>query len=149
MRFGYSVKLLLIVIVLLLSSHRRQKANAIPPRPEPQSPLITVAPNVQVSTDDARHAQLEGLLAADPNSKRLLGCTMSFNADDPQNRAYVGIAYFSPDGGLHWRATYRSVPAEDVMDPACAYGPDGVAYQTIAPRLPSGAANPLRVVRSD
>ena len=93
---------------------------------------IVVGPNVRVSAAYPDAMQTEGLIAADPaDASRLFGCTMMYSDADG---AMVVVGYLSTDGGASWRPTFRTDPKRYVMDPTCAYGPDGTAYMVTAPR---------------
>jgi hypothetical protein len=89
---------------------------------------ITVGPNVQVSKALAREAHFEIEIAADPfHANRLLACSMLFPADYSATEV---VTYASLDGGRSWTPTLRTrgEAGHPSWDPACAYGPAGIAY---------------------
>jgi hypothetical protein len=103
--------------------------NPAPPKAA-GTPLITVGPNVQVSASMPAKMHSEGLILADPtNVKRLLVCSMFREPDMGE-----GVAvYVSEDGGTGWQRTFESGADDHAGDPACAFGPDGVAYLMMIP----------------
>jgi hypothetical protein len=90
---------------------------------------IKVGPNVHVSSDNAKLAHGEVLVAADPTHPGwLVGCSMIF-PDPLTRRLSDGVTYTSQDGGAHWTQTlYAGNGPMSTGDPACGFGPDGKAY---------------------
>ena len=114
-----------------------------------QASRIQVGPNVHVSADDKVHIQTEGLVAASPKGSDLLGCTMTLNEESMGSGDWGVVAYHSADSGAHWQATFRSNLDENAADPACAYGPDGTAYQIFFPtRFASDEPHLMHLYRS-
>lgn len=109
--------------------------------------VVTIEPNVQISLTKASAMHGEGLIVADPtDAKRLLVCSMF--RDEAINQGIV--AYASQDGGAHWERTFESTPDNPAGDPACAFGPDGIAYLTMIPmKADSVAAIRLSILRSE
>ena len=89
---------------------------------------ITVSPNIQVSKALPNDAHFEMQIAADPaHPERLMACSMLWPADWIRTEV---VTYTSLDGGRTWTPALR-VRGEDrreSWDPACTYGPDGIAY---------------------
>lgn len=91
---------------------------------------ITVGANVQVSRSRSDQAHWEVLVAADPeNPNHLLACTMV--APKLSEQLYTAAAYVSFDGGVSWQESLQINEGWQIADPACAYGPGGVAYLTV------------------
>ncbi len=87
---------------------------------------ITVGKAVHVSRTFSQDLHTETQLAAHPSDPDvLLGCAMVFSAE--KNR-YETIAYGSTDGGATWTPTLRVDRGLTNFDPACTYGPDGMAF---------------------
>jgi hypothetical protein len=88
----------------------------------------------------------EGMIAADPaDPRKLIACSMFLTERSGQSVA----VYQSADGGAHWQRTFESPAEEFIADPACTFGPDGVAYLTMMPlTVPSLAAMRLPLWRS-
>jgi hypothetical protein len=96
-------------------------ANAQPPR-------ITVGPNVHVSAALPNDPHFEMWLAADPaNADRLIACSMLWPNDWHTSEV---VTYASLDRGKNWTPTLRTRGdrGRPSWDPACAYGPNGIAY---------------------
>ena len=120
--------------------------NPAPPTARGTS-LITVGRNVQVSASMPRNMHSEGLIVADPtNVKRLLVCSMFREPDMGE-----GVAvYVSENGGTRWERTFESGADDHAGDPACAFGPDGVAYLMMIPLGQRGAGQlHLPLLRSE
>lgn len=109
---------LVLLIVLLLGLHLRA-----------QSTQITVGNNVQVSSAHAQEDHGEVLVAGDPGDpNKLVGCSMIF-PDPLTRRMSDGITYASSDGGASWTPTlYVGTGPMGTGDPACTFGPHGIAY---------------------
>jgi hypothetical protein len=104
-------------------------------RSEPGAPppdrRITVGPNVHVSAAHPSWAHYEIQLAADPvDPQRLLGCSIVTTAEKNQSWS---IVYLSTDAGKSWTQTLLDDSSVDVIDPACEFGIDGMAYFTTTP----------------
>jgi len=90
--------------------------------------VVHVGPNVQVSAAKPSTMHGEGMIAADPtDARRLVVCSMF---REPEINQGVAV-YASQDGGAHWKRTFETPLAQPSGDPACAFGPDGVAYLTM------------------
>ena len=109
--------------------------------------VVTVGANVQVSASMPDRMHTEGMIAADPsNAARLIVCSMFLTEETGQSVA----VYQSEDGGAHWQRTFETPSGEFDADPACAFGPDGVAHLTMMPlTVPSMAKMRLPLWRSD
>jgi len=86
-------------------------------------PQIVVDRNVRVSVD--RSAEYHGELwaCADPaDARQLLLTSMIYDHAHGEDHSVV---YASHDGGSTWTAALETGPSQD---PACAFGPDGVAF---------------------
>ena len=106
----------------------------------PDSPTITVGPNVRVSTDRPASSHAEMQIAADPvDSRRLAVCSMYVTADDWPKKSHTAT-YISRDGGQQWKQTLE-VPSSG--DPSCDYGPEGSLY-SVALRLEPATTNVYR-----
>jgi hypothetical protein len=94
----------------------------------PAQRSIKVGPNVQVSKGLASEPHYEIQIAADPShAERLLACSMVW----PLKGSWTEVVtYASLDGGRSWTPTLRTRGdgQRDSWDPACTYGPGGVAY---------------------
>ena len=113
----------------------------------PQQKNITVGPNVQVSASMSQTMHAEGMIVADPtDARRLIVCSMFLT-----ERAGQSVAvYRSEDGGAHWDRTFETPVDEMMIDPACTFGPDGIAYLTMLPASAgSMAAARLSLRQSD
>src|SRR5262245_44282853 len=107
-------------------------------RPSAPPSIVTVGPNVQVTASMPETMHGEGTIVADPgDARRLLVCSMIRDARIGE----AVVAYLSEDGGTRWARTFESGPEEHGGDPACAYGPDGIAYLTY---IPLGAGSALK-----
>jgi hypothetical protein len=110
--------------------------------------IVTVGPNVQVSAPMPDVMHTEGMIAADPTDpRRLIVCSMFLTDDTLQSVA----VYRSSDAGASWQRTFETKPGDNNVDPACAFGPDGVAYLTMMP-VPDGvtmARMRIPLLRSD
>ncbi|MBI1872266.1 MAG: exo-alpha-sialidase [Acidobacteria bacterium] len=89
--------------------------------------LITVGPNVQVSSPRGKYAHYELLAGAhltDPN--KLMACSMMVS---PQHNASNSVVYTSIDGGRTWKETLEVHDAPSTAgDPVCPYGLGDNAY---------------------
>src|ERR1043166_1892214 len=123
----FHTKRLLLPLVLF--------AAIAPGAPRSSSARITVGRNVQVSAGKPAMDFAETTVCADPNDpSRLVVAAMYEYRNWPADQS-VDLAttvFASRDSGRTWtptldtRATSRSTP-----DPACAFGPGGVAYYTV------------------
>lgn len=72
----------------------------------------------------------EGMIATDPtDARRLIACSMFLTERTGQSIA----VYRSDDGAAHWQRTFETPLDDFTGDPACTFGPDGVAYLTMMP----------------
>jgi hypothetical protein len=99
-------------------------------RPQTQTlpSVVHVGRNVQVSAAKPSTMHGEGMIVADPtDARRLVVCSMFREPEISQGVAVDA----SEDGGAHWKRTFETPVAQASGDPACAFGPDGVAYLTM------------------
>src|SRR5665213_1446317 len=117
------------------------------PRSEELPPVVQVGANVQVSAAEATTMHGEGMIAADPtDARRLLVCSMSNGEEIGQGI----VAYASHDRGIHWQRTFPTPNAKrGGGDPACAFGPDGVAYLTMIPSDSTAEQVRMPIFRSE
>src|ERR1051325_7334401 len=109
------------MLVLLLSP-----LLAVAQQQQPRGSMVTVGPNVQVSTARPKSPHFELLNAADPtNPDHLMGCSIIY--EKAQQRGAT-IVYSSFDGGKTWSVTLDEKRLTGTGDPICTYGPDNVAY---------------------
>jgi hypothetical protein len=108
--------------------------------------VVHVGPNVQVSAAKGSTMHGEGMIAVDPtDARRLVVCSMFRETDLNQ-----GVAvYASRDGGAHWERTFQTPAGQPSGDPACAFGPDGIAYLTMIVLDTSSAKVRQPIVRSE
>jgi hypothetical protein len=79
-----------------------------------------------VTGSASKNPHYELLAAADPvDAKRMLACSMVLN---PENGGFAIGAYLTTDGGKTWRRTLQVEQGRLTGDPACAFGPDRMAY---------------------
>jgi hypothetical protein len=109
--------------------------------------VVQIGRNVQVSASKATTMHSEGMIAADPtDARRLLVCSMSNDEEIGQGI----VAYASHDRGVHWQRTF---PTPDDKagggDPACAFGPDGIAYLTMIPSDSTAEEMRIPIFRSE
>jgi len=133
--------LFVATVCFMLGGPSTQSNGAVAQTLSEQAPhemsLITVGPNVQISASMPSKMHGEGLIVADPtNVKRLLVCSMF---REPEMGEGVAV-YVSEDGGTQWQRTFESGAEDHASDPACAFGPDGVAYHCRTASAPSAAA---------
>jgi hypothetical protein len=90
---------------------------------------ITVSRNVHVSASHPEQLQAEIILDADSTRPgRLMACSLIDDSRKSGNNSITGwgvIVYLTDDGGKTWTKTFEEY---SLMDPTCAYGPDGSAY---------------------
>jgi len=106
-----------------------------------------VGPNVQVSVGLAREPHFEMVLAADPvNADHLMACSIVWPNDWHTSEV---VTYVTTDGGKSWTPTLRTRGdnGRPSWDPACAYGPDGVAY-SVSENIDSSVKSFDRIDRS-
>jgi hypothetical protein len=117
------------------------------PRSEELPSVVHVGPNVQVSAAKASTMHGEGMIVADPtDGRRLLVCSMSNDQEIGQGI----VAYASHDRGVHWQRTFPTPNDKPGGgDPACAFGPDGVAYLTMIPGDSTAEQLRMPVFRSE
>ena len=109
------------------------------------APIISVGPNVQVSTARPTDTHYEVVISADPTDpSRLIAGSLVY----PDTGTLVGtVVYNSSDGGAHWRPTLDLPALARTGDPATAYGPDGTAYYVVS-RIPAAGERQLLLFRS-
>ncbi|HWF83753.1 MAG TPA: sialidase family protein [Vicinamibacterales bacterium] len=108
--------------------------------------VVHVGPNVQVSVAKTSTMHGEGAITADPtDARRLLVCSMYF--DEKIDHGIV--VYASRDSGAHWDRTFETRVDQESGDPACAFGPDGVAYLTMIPDTSTAAQVRVTIFRSE
>ena len=103
-------------------------ACAPPEQPRHGRSLIQVGRNVLVSGDHAAAAHSEYFAHADPSdSTRMAVCSMI--VDPTRSRLSTGI-YVSHDAGATWGIALNDTISRwgTTWDPACAFGPGGMAY---------------------
>ncbi|HKO42986.1 MAG TPA: sialidase family protein [Pyrinomonadaceae bacterium] len=92
------------------------------------SAQISVSPNVHLSKELPNQLQAELLLDSDPSRPgRMMACSLldrSTKNEDPSQRAWSVIVYLTEDYGKTWKKTFEEF---GLMDPTCAYAPDGTA----------------------
>ncbi|TAN21844.1 MAG: exo-alpha-sialidase [Acidobacteria bacterium] len=90
-----------------------------------QSP-IQVGASVQVSKALAQDPHYEIEIGANPNNaKELIACSMVFPPEAPTSQVDTFVTF---DGGRTWQLSLRQKAQLEAWDPACEYGPGGVAY---------------------
>jgi hypothetical protein len=92
----------------------------------PPAGVISVGPNVQVSSPRGKYAHYELLAGAhltDPN--KLMACSMVIV---PEQNASNSVVYTSLDGGKTWKETLEAHDANLAGDPVCPYGAGDNAY---------------------
>lgn len=89
--------------------------------------VISVGPNIQVSSLHAHWEHNEVILATDPaDARHLLAGSMFL---DPRKSSYSVVTYASTDGGRTWQPTLEvGKEAGGYGDPAIAFGCNGTAY---------------------
>jgi hypothetical protein len=139
MRIHVAAGLLPLLEALALASGHPQ-ALATP------ASTISVGTDVQVSASRPETMHGEGMIAANPRAAaQLIACSVLISEDVGQTVA----VYRSRDAGQHWQRTFQLPPAESAADPACTFGPDGIAYLAFLPfAAGSMAATRLPVWRS-
>ena len=144
--------LFVATVCFMLGGPSTQSNGAVAQTLSEQAPhemsLITVGPNIQISASMPSKMHGEGLIVADPtNVKRLLVCSMF---REPEMGEGVAV-YVSEDGGTQWQRTFESGAEDHASDPACAFGPDGVAYLMMIPLAKRAGNGPPHVplLRSD
>ncbi len=116
------------------------------PHSEALPPVVQVGANVQVSAAKATTMHGEGMIAADPtDARRLLVCSMFHDEAIGQGV----VAYASHDGGTRWNRTFETPTDSPAGDPACAFGPDGIAYLTMVPMNSTAAQLRMTIRRSE
>ncbi|MEO8430657.1 MAG: sialidase family protein [Acidobacteriota bacterium] len=108
---------------------------------------IHVGRNVRVSAANAERLHHEIGMAASPRDpRRLLVCSMIFDARDASRHVVV---YLSTDGGARWAPTLEVQRTVFVGDPDCKFGPDGTAFfSALALRYESAADHETLIYRS-
>ena len=90
---------------------------------------ITVSRNVHMSASRSQQLQAELILDADVTRPgRLMACSLIDDSRKSGNASLTGwgvIVYLTDDGGKTWTSTLEEF---SLMDPTCAFGPDGTAY---------------------
>jgi hypothetical protein len=90
---------------------------------------IQVSRNVHLSKERPNQLQVELIMDSDPSRPgRIMACSLidrSAKNDDPSMRAWGIIVYLTEDFGKTWKKTFEEY---SLMDPTCAFGPDGTAY---------------------
>ncbi len=93
------------------------------------SAQITVSRNVHMSASHPEQLQAEIILDADSTRPgRLMACSLIDDSRKSGNNSLTGwgvIVYLTYDSGKTWTKTFEEY---SLMDPTCAYGPDGSAY---------------------
>lgn len=93
------------------------------------SAQISVSPNVHLSKERPNQLQAELIMDSDPSRPgRIMACSLidrSAKNNDPSMRTWGIIVYLTEDFGKTWKKTFEEY---SLMDPTCAYGPDGTAY---------------------
>jgi hypothetical protein len=109
----------------------------------PSAP-IHVGRNVRVSAanGDRLHHEI-GMAASPADPRRLLVCSMIFDAKDASRHV---VAYLSTDGGETWTPTLEVRRTTFVGDPDCRFGPDGSAYLSALPLHYESVADPETLV---
>src|ERR1051325_2156924 len=104
------------MLVLLLSP-----LLAVAQQQQPRGSMVTVGPNVQVSTARPKSPHFELLNAADPtNPDHLMGCSIIY--EKAQQRGAT-IVYSSFDAGKTWSVTLDEKRLTGTGDPICTYAP--------------------------
>lgn len=116
------------------------------PRSEELPSVVHVGLNVHVSAEKASTMHGEGMIVADPADGRLLLVCSMFH-DEAIGQGIV--AYASHDGGANWERTFETPSDKGAGDPACAFGPDGVAYLTMIPHNSTAAQLRMPILRSE
>lgn len=90
---------------------------------------ISVSPNVHMSAARSQQLQAEIILDADVTRPgRLMACSLIDDSRKNGNPSLMGwgvIVYLTDDGGKTWTRTFEEY---SLMDPTCAFGPDGTAH---------------------
>ncbi|HEY6805439.1 MAG TPA: sialidase family protein [Pyrinomonadaceae bacterium] len=108
-----NIQILLWVFTFCLSATAQQK-------------LISIGPNVKVSSAHSDWAHTEMNIAADPgNPKHLIACSI-YKSQKPYKSST--IAYVSFDDGNSWMPTLDTNEFSQSSDPNCTIGPTGAAY---------------------
>jgi len=119
------------VLLIAFSQHSLSRSTQMV---EAEPAFISVGRNVQVSKSRSNQWHTEVLMASDPeNRNHLLACSM-VNPQRPSRPMYAVVVYASFDGGATWQETLQVAEGWATGDPACAYGPGGVAYVAMIAR---------------
>jgi hypothetical protein len=87
--------------------------------------LISVGPNVRVSSSRPNEAHYEVHAAAHPTDpNKILATGIIY----PEGQRRGTIVYASTDGGKSWTTSFAGDQLENTGDPAVGYGPDGMGY---------------------
>jgi hypothetical protein len=122
---------LLSVVILLLALSQNSFAQSRPAENvKSATTVISVGANVQVSKSRPDQLHMEVLIASDPADPRhLLACSMFvLKPPSPYPYPFGVVVYASFDGGATWQETLHIAEGEVTGDPACTFGPGGVAY---------------------